>query len=540
MPKWVMVGMLAAAGLWGQDTARMEQVVESYVNDGKFMGTVLVARGTQALLDKGYGSADLEWGVANAPGTKFRLGSVTKQFTAASILMLEERGKLSVEDPVKKYIAGAPAAWDKITLRNLLTHTSGIPNFTSFPEYSKMEPFPAKPAQILALFENKPLEFAPGAKMSYCNSGYVVLGMVVEKASGESYAKFVQDNIFTPLGMKDSGYDSNREVIPHRASGYVRDKKGFENAGYVDMTIPFSAGALYSTTEDLLKWEQGLFGGKLLKPESLKKMTTPYLNHYAFGLFVNEVKGRTVVSHGGGIEGFNTHLAYYPEDKLTVVVLSNVNGPAPGEIAGKLAALAHGEKVTLASERTEVAVPAAELGQYVGTYDMGQGLNMYMRQEGDHLTTQLSGQGQLRVYGEANGRFFLKEVDAELEFQKDGGGKVTAVVLHQGGMEMKGEKKSGTVAERQVVEIPAATLENYAGKYELRPGMEMTVSVESGKLYGQVTGQPRFEMFGEGDDRFFFKVVDATVQFERDGGGKVTGLKLHQGPVEMEAPRTGI
>jgi CubicO group peptidase (beta-lactamase class C family) len=330
--------LVVACGSRAQDVARMEQVIQTYTANQRFMGAVLVAKGTEVVLTKGYGSANLEWEVPNSPATKFRLGSITKQFTAASILLLQERGKLNVQDPVKKYMADAPAAWDKITIYHVLTHTSGIPSFTSFPEYAKWEPFATTAAEEVAWFRDKPLDFVPGEKWSYSNSGYVLLGYLIEKITGGSYEKFVRENIFTPLGMKDSGYDSNSAVIARRAAGYTAGKNGLENSGFVNMTIPFSAGALYSTTEDLLKWEQGLFGGKLLSAASLKTMTTPFKNDYACGLGVRTKNGRTVIEHGGGIEGFNTQLTYYPDDKLTVVVLGNVNGAAPGEIAAKLAA----------------------------------------------------------------------------------------------------------------------------------------------------------------------------------------------------------
>jgi CubicO group peptidase (beta-lactamase class C family) len=239
----------------------MEQVIQSYMASRRFMGSVLVAKGADVLLSKGYGSANLEWDVPNSPVTKFRLGSITKQFTSASILLLQERGKLNVEDSVKKYMADAPAAWDKVTIYHLLTHTSGIPSFTSFPEYSKWEPFAATPAEEVARFRDKPLDFAPGEKWNYSNSGYVLLGYLIEKIAGVTYEKFVRENIFTPLGMQDSGYDSNSAVIARRAAGYTKGKDGLENAGFINMTIPFAAGSLYSTTLDLLKWEQGLFGG---------------------------------------------------------------------------------------------------------------------------------------------------------------------------------------------------------------------------------------------------------------------------------------
>src|SRR5215831_8992385 len=249
--------------------ARMEQVVQSFVKDKQFMGSVLVARGQTILLDKGYGFANLEWNIPNSPTTKFRLGSITKQFTSASILLLEERGKLKVDDPVKKYMPDAPVAWDKVTIYNLLTHTSGIPSFTGFPDYVSTEAIPTTPEKLVARFRDQPLEFQPGEKWNYSNSGYVLLGYLIEKISGQPYDKFEQENIFNPLGMKDSGYDSNSAVILRRASGYSPGPSGPVNAGYIDMSIPLSAGGLYSTTEDLLRWEQGLFGGKLLSPASL-------------------------------------------------------------------------------------------------------------------------------------------------------------------------------------------------------------------------------------------------------------------------------
>ncbi|MBV8864622.1 MAG: beta-lactamase family protein [Acidobacteriaceae bacterium] len=336
----LLVGSLVFAQAPGP---RMQQIIESYVADHKFMGSVLVARGDHILLDKGYGSANLEWSIPNSPTTKFRLGSITKQFTAACVLLLQERGKVKVSDPVKKYMPNAPTAWDKITIYHVLTHTSGIPNFTGFKDYTDLEAKSTTPEKLVERFRDKPLEFEPGTKWKYSNSGYALLGYLVEKITGQTYQQFLEQNIFTPLGMKDSGYDSNSSIIMHRASGYTPSGHGIVNAGYIDMTIPFSAGALYSTTEDLLRWERGLFGGRVLKPASLKQMTTPFKQDYAFALMVKQVNGRKEIDHGGGIEGFNTELAYWPDDQLTVIVLGNLNSGAPGELAGQLAATIHGE-----------------------------------------------------------------------------------------------------------------------------------------------------------------------------------------------------
>jgi CubicO group peptidase (beta-lactamase class C family) len=518
----------------------MEQVIQSYMASRRFMGSVLVAKGADVLLSKGYGSANLEWDVPNSPVTKFRLGSITKQFTAASILLLQERGKLNVEDSVKKYMADAPAAWDKVTIYHLLTHTSGIPSFTSFPEYSKWEPFAATPAEEVARFRDKPLDFAPGEKWSYSNSGYVLLGYLIEKTTGGSYEKFVRENIFTPLGMQDSGYDSNSAVIARRAAGYAPGKDGLENAGFINMTIPFAAGSRYSTTLDLLKWEQGLFGGKLLSAASLKTMTTPFKNDYACGLFVATKDGHKSIEHGGGIEGFNTQLTYYPEDKLTVVVLANVNGGAPGEIAAKLAAVVHGEAVKLPNERKEITLDPKVLVRYVGTYELAAGTNMLITLEGDQLSEKLGEQQTFPIFPESETKFFPKVVDAEIEFEKDSSGKVTDLVLHQGGRDQKAARTSDKAVgppARKEIQVSPQVLAKYAGTYELAPGVEVAVTVEDGRLMTQITGQPQFELFAESETKFFLRVVEAQVEFFTDANGAVTHLVIHQGGRDTKATK---
>jgi CubicO group peptidase (beta-lactamase class C family) len=423
-----------------ESVTRMEQIIQAYV-PGKFMGTVLVAQDGKIVLDKGYGFANLEWDVPNTPTTKFRLGSITKQFTAASILLLEERGKLKTEDPVKKYMPDAPAAWDKITIFHVLTHTSGIPSFTGFPDFETREAQAVTPEKLVEWFRDKPLEFEPGTKWNYSNSGYVLLGYLIEKISGQSYADFVQQNIFTPLGMKDSGYDSNSAIIAHRATGYTPDKNGPTNAGFVHMSIPFSAGALYSTTEDLLRWEQGLFGGKVLTAASLAKMTTPFKQGYALGLGVSNNNGHKMISHEGGIQGFNTSLAYFPDDKLVVAVLANLNGPFAGQIASNLAKVAYDEKVVLPTERKEIIVSPEILKQYVGTYELTPKFSVVITLEDGQLVSQGTNQGKVPMYAESENMFFLKLVDAQIEFVKNAKGEVTHMVLHQNGRDIQGVRK---------------------------------------------------------------------------------------------------
>lgn len=419
-----------------QDPARMDAVVRDDAEKGEFMGAVLVARDGDVLFDKGYGSANLEWKIANDGDTKFRLGSVTKQFTSVAILLLQERGKLTLDAPVKTYLPDAPAAWDKVTVRHLLTHSAGIPSFTGFPDYGATKTLPATHASLIARFRDKPLDFAPGAKFSYSNSGYVLLSAIVEKLSGQSYAAFVAENLFKPLGMADTGYDNHAMILPRRASGYAPSKDGPVNADYISMTIPQGAGGLYSTTHDLLKWQRGLYGGKLLKPATLAAFRTPYKDGYALGIGVQNAGGVTTIEHGGGIEGFNTSLAYDPDRKITVVVLGNLNGPSPGKLSKSLMTLARGGAVVLPSERQAATVAPDQLAEYAGVYELSPTFAITMRVKDGKLMTQATGQQEFELFPESKDRFFLKVVDAQVEFTRDASGKVTGAILHQGGRSM--------------------------------------------------------------------------------------------------------
>jgi len=462
---------------------------------------------------------------------------VTKQFTAAAILLLEEKGKLKLDDPLSKFIPSAPEAWKSVTVQQLLTHTSGIPSFTDLPEYETLKLSPEIPAQTMAHIRDKPLDFPPGEKFKYSNTGYVLLGWIVEVASGQSYETFLQEHIFQPLGMNDSGYDSNTAILPQRAAGYAPGPHGLTNAIYIDMHVPGGAGALYSTTGDLLLWTQGLFGGKLLTPASLEKMTTPFKSNYAFGLTVTNAHGRKSIAHNGGIDGFNSRVAYFPESKVTVVVLSNVAGPAFAELGGQLEALAFGETVTLAAERKPVEVPAAVLQHYVGVYQLNPGITNTVRLTDGQLTTQLSGQPAFPLFPESEKKFFLKVVEAQVEFVSDEQGRVTHLFQYQGGRTQKALRISDTVVERTAIALPPATLATYVGTYELRPGFDLAITLEGARLMSQATGQGKVALFAETETKFFLKVVDAQVEFFKDANGVVTHLVLHQGGADHKGPR---
>jgi CubicO group peptidase (beta-lactamase class C family) len=232
---------------------RLEQIANSHTADNTFMGSVLVARGNKILLNKGYGKASLERNIPNDPDTKFRIGSLTKQFTAALVLLLQQDGNLRIEDPVRKYLPDAPESWDKITLIELLGHNSGIPEIQSDPRFRSWAMSPHTHAEELALFKDRPLNFEPGSKNEYSNSNYLVLGAVIEKVTGEDYGTLLRNRIFKPLGMNASGVDKDGLVLPKRAQGYNNDNGRLVPAPSESMSVPWSAGSIYSTANDLLR-----------------------------------------------------------------------------------------------------------------------------------------------------------------------------------------------------------------------------------------------------------------------------------------------
>jgi CubicO group peptidase (beta-lactamase class C family) len=392
--------------------ARLDQVASSYTAGNAFMGAVLVVDGDHVLLDKGYGMADLEWGNPNDADVKFRLGSLTKQFTATLVLLLQQEGKLKVDDPVSKYLTDTPKTWEKITLANLLGHTSGIPNFTELKEFDVWRMSPHTAEEELAFFRDKPLDFEPGSKYQYSNSNYEVLGAVIEKVSGHKYADLLRERIFDPLGMKDTGLDTDKLILPKRAQGYAPSKDGLVLARSESMTVPWAAGSMYSTTGDLLKWEHGLFGGKVLSAASLNAMTTPGKGDYGLGVTIAKRGTLKVVEHGGEIEGFDTNLMYVPERRIAVAVLANVNGFAPGTMGDQLLDVVLGNPVTLANEWKAVPITKDELAKFVGVFDLTPTFSVTFELSGDSLTEQGTGRPALPMMyvGVKDGhpRFFFR------------------------------------------------------------------------------------------------------------------------------------
>lgn len=413
-----------------------DALIQPYIKADAFSGTVLVAKDGKVLFQKAYGLADREWNIANTPDTKFRLGSITKQFTAAAILQLAEQGKLSVDDPISKYYTDAPASWAKVTIKHLLTHTSGIPSYTDIPHFFEGQSFTdLTPEGIIKLTRDAPLQFEPGSQYRYDNSGYVLLGYVIEKVSGQPYADYVQKHIFDPLGMRNSGYDSNTAVIAHRASGYQPKGAGWENATYLSMTLPYAAGSLYSTVGDLLIWDQALYSGKVLTADSLKQQFTDYGHKYGFGWTIDKAYDHDRISHGGGINGFATFIARYPQDRLLVVALSNYVNGVPGRLEAELAGQYFYDS---RSEPAPAKLTVAQLDAYTGKFKAGNTVITITRQ-GKELTLENTGLTQEkpspahRMLALSQSDFVLAPLDIKIVFTRDASGAVTALTTNQNG-----------------------------------------------------------------------------------------------------------
>jgi D-alanyl-D-alanine carboxypeptidase len=331
--------------------------------------SVVVVRDGKAIKTKGYGLANVETGTRATPDTVYELASVTKPFTAVAVMMLVEEGKVGLEESVLTYLPDLPEAWKPVTVRHLLNHTSGIRSYTSMPAFLANLRKDYTQAELIRLVGEFPLGFQPGERFVYNNTGYFLLGMLIEKVSGKSYEGFLKERIFQPLGMNATRLNSRRDVIPNRAAGYDWSQSRLRNAEYVSPTQPFAAGALVSSVRDMAKWDAALNGEKLLKRSTLEQMWQPTLlangktHNYGLGWAVYDYQGQRVIGHGGGIPGFSTYVARFPQHKLTVTLLSNLSGVdsaylAHGVAARYIPALAEAEKRAQRARAEEAKRPA--------------------------------------------------------------------------------------------------------------------------------------------------------------------------------------
>ena len=438
-------GAAGPAPLWGGALVeKVDSLAAHALDEGPVASlAVAVRKGDHLLLARGYGMADVENSVPADAGTVYRIGSITKQFTAAAIMRLVEEGRLDLEDPMSEHLPDFDTQGHTVTIRHLLDHTSGIRSYTSLEEWGPKRPLPLTDEELVDLFEDEPFDFAPGEEWSYNNSAYYLLGMVVEAVTGTPYADWVEAELFAPLGLSRSYYCDTRRIIPDRAAGYAASDGGLVNADFLAMSQPGAAGALCSTVLDLLAWSTALRSGDVVSAASYERMTTPATlpdgssTGYGFGLGLGELEGHPHVSHGGGINGFSTMLAHYPEADLDVVVLANTSTPWAGRVAETVARWALGLEVVSV---LDLALSDEERAVYEGSYQLMPDLELTVFSRDGQLWTRATGQGDIRLRAQGD-HVFVPTFDDQvrLVFVVEDG-TATAVVLHQGGQQIEGPR----------------------------------------------------------------------------------------------------
>ncbi len=501
-------------------------------------GTVLVAKAGEVVYQKALGFANLEHQVQMTQDNVFRLGSVTKQFTAVCILKLVEEGKLSLEDSLAKFIPDYPLHGKTVTIANLLSHTSGIKNYTGLPAFNEaLKRKDLSPGEIINLFKNEDLDFEPGSDQRYSNSNYILLGYIIEMLSGKSYREFMQVNIFEPLGLTRSYYDRSTAVIPGRVSGYRKRNDQYENSEFLSMTLPYAAGSLMSTIGDLLKWYQGLSEGKIISAASLKKAFTSWVlpsgkdSGYGFGWWIGNIQGSKAVMHNGVVNGFFTDVVYLPAQKILVCVLSNYENVGDLDIpAAKLAAIALGTPY----QDNPIALKPAALQEYQGVFTNAFDGDRYISNQRGVLMYYYRGGGKTRLIPVGNDVFLLENSLNKLNFQRDKKGKIKFYEWKGTGVASSWlRSKDNELLEH--IKVSDKLMRIYTGKYLFEPNMIFEVVIEKGKLYGRV-GKDQKELIPYRKHQFYAWDLDARLIFQVDHSGKVTGLTKIQNS-EMSAKK---
>jgi len=505
--------------------------------------SVLVSKNGEIIYEKGFGYADIGNKVPVTPDTKFRIGSITKQFTASAILKLQEEGKISVTDKLSKFIPDFPRG-DEVTIHHLLTHTSGIHSFTDRPNFLKYVTLSITSKSLVDSIKTWPYDFNPGDRYLYNNSGFFILGYIVENISGKSFGEYLNETFFKPLGMNSTGVYSTTLLLDNEAYGYSIENGKILKALNWDMSWAGGAGAIYSTVKDLYTWNEAIFNGKVLKEESLKAAFTPVVlnnkekSDYGYGWAFQDVRGYKFISHGGGLQGFLSFLERQPENKITVAVLCNSTPPPDGinpganaiSIAEYLLWKDMQKQSTFASD---LAIDESILKSYVGRYDYGQGAVLIVTLDGKQLNAQMTGQPMFPIFPSSKNEFNWKVVEAKVKFETDGNGNVTNLIHYQGGQQLVAKK----LKDETPVNVNTAIFDKYTGKYDYGNSMVFEVSRDGDKLMVQGPNQPKYQLFPASETEYFAKEVTIRLTFKINADGKVNSVDLNNSGIITTASR---
>lgn len=426
--------------------AGTDSIVAAAIEEGQSVSfQVGVERTGDVIVERGYGTADLEHDIPASERTVYRLGSITKQFTASAIMQLVEQGKIALDDEITTFLPDYPTQGHRVTIHHLLTHTSGIKSYTGLgPTFWDQAARDLTHDQMLDLFKNEPFDFDPGDEWRYNNSGYYLLGVIIEKVSGQDYDDYLQEHIFGPLGLSGSSYCHESTIIPDRAQGYRRDDGEILNDAAISMNTPGAAGALCSTVGDLMAWQDAFNHGRVVSAHSRQQMIAPAVlndgsaTSYGYGLGIGDLDGHAMIAHGGGINGFNTQLSYFPDDDVTVVVLANTEGSNPGRVARDIARLVLG---TEAPDVLDLTLSQTELAVYAGTYRVDD-VEIEVTAAEDGLHVQAPGLSSRLLAQGDHGFRLAADADVLVTFAVDGN-RATSFTLQSGGVSQSAQRVEG-------------------------------------------------------------------------------------------------
>lgn len=423
-------------------SAQLDRFLSAKAAVNGFSGTVLVASKNGPVFKKAYGEADKEWQVRNTIDTRFPIGSMTKQFTAACILLLQERGQLKVSDPVSRYLPDYPKG-DSVTIQMLLNHTSGIHELSLDSNFLPDLAFSSITRDsFYHLIRKQSYDFSPGTDWAYCNTGYTILGMIIEKISHEPYYSFLQRNILRPLSMLHTVADDPDTLIMHRALGYYTDDNGrLVHSRHFNPAITFSAGFLVSTVDDLYRWASALMNNKLLSQASFKAMTTAYRSEYGYGLFINRLLGHAQISHGGGDLAYVSNLAIFPDDGITIIILTNTGYSEPFGTTISLAAILFGHEVLLPYVHKPINATGLSLDRFTGSYESD--IRIDIRLINNKLYRHKEGTEDIELIPESTHKFFYNDgSDRQIDFVIDKAGRINELLLIESGFVSRLKKKT--------------------------------------------------------------------------------------------------
>ncbi len=535
----LMLIIVFAVVLWSLNNTfgqNLEKQFDEVLSDQNFENSpgfaILIAKDNQVIYRKAFGYANLELDVKLQPEHIFRIGSITKQFTACAILKLKEEGKLSLQDDITKFIKDYPTHGHTITIEQLLTHTSGIKSYTGMKEWdAELHKKNYTPAELVEFFKKEPMDFAPGEKFMYNNSAYFLLGYIIEIASGKTYAEYLQDSFFTPLNLVNTSYDNTVDVVKNRIPGYQKQGDGYQNAPFLSMTQPYSAGSLMSNVDDLYKWYSAVMNDKVISKENRIKAHTSYkLNNgkptgYGYGWFLGNIQGSPMIQHGGGIHGFLTASLYLPGEKVFVAVFSNNGSNPPQNTALKMAAIAIGKPF----KRDEVKMEAEKLAEYEGVYESEDDGVRTVALVNDSLIYIFDSGLKKRLIPYGNDKFGLKDLLGNVTFNRNTDGKINSFTANSTDyLPVIRTKTDKPIELKKDIELSEEQLKKYTGKYELMPEFILTITTEGTRIFVQATGQSRGEIFASELHKFYSKDVNAQFVFNLGENEEVTGLTLIQ------------